>query len=503
MSDHYPPRLRRLARNAALNFAGHAAPLAAAVAAIPYLANTLGTDRFGLLAIAWVLVGYFSLFDLGLGRALSREVARRHGAASESGLPAIVRSALLGMLALGALAGFGLYGAAAWLCRDVLNIDASLQEEATQTLHVVAVSLPFVTTTSGLRGLLEAGQRFGLINAIRIPFGLLNFLGPMAVVAVAPNMIGVAAMLALLRIAAAVAHWIPCRRLFPRLLFHGSATLADLAELLRYGSWLTVSNIVGPFLVYVDRFLIGSALSLTAVAYYAAPYEVVTRLWIIPAAVTGVLFPAVASSYLADPARTLHIYRWGIKAIFVAVYPLVLFVMMLAPQWLQLWLGAEYARASTLVVQILALGLLVNCLAHIPFMLLQAAGRADLTAKLHVIELPAYLLLLVWLLPRAGIEGAALAWSVRCILDAAVLFIIARRFLPASPPVLRRSQGALMVLLVALTGGAFAMPASAAGQVAIAIISSAASMLLAWFVLLGPEERRLLVRPSELWRVRQ
>ena len=503
MTEPDPPRLRLLARNATLNFMGHAAPLVAALVAIPYLVDTLGTDRFGLLSIAWVLVGYFSLFDLGLGRALSREVAKRRGAASESELPAIVCSGLLGMLALGVLAGIGLYAAAAWISEDVLNIDGSLQEEATQTIHVVAVALPFVIGTSGLRGLLEAAQRFGVVNAIRIPFGLLNFLGPMAVAAVAPNMIGVAVILALLRIAAAVAHWIPCRRLFPWLLFRGSATLKDFAGLLRYGSWLTVSNIVGPFLVYVDRFLIGSALSLAAVAYYAAPYEVVTRLWIIPAALTGVLFPAVASSYSADPERTLHIYRWGIKAIFVSVYPLVLVVMMLAPQWLDLWLGAEYSRAGTFVAQVLALGMLVSCLAHMPFMLLQAAGRPDLTAKLHLVELPAYLFMLAWLLPRAGIEGAALAWSVRSILDAAALFFIARRFVPASPAVLRGSQSALIVLLIALTGVAFAMPSSATGQVATAVISVAVSLLLAWFVLLGPEERRLLARPSKLWRMQR
>jgi len=503
MKESEPPRLRLLARNAALNFSGHAAPLIAALVAIPFLANKLGTDRFGLLSIAWVLVGYFSLFDLGLGRALSREVAKRRGATGELELPAIVCSGLQGMIALGVLAGIGLYGAATWLCQDVLNIGASLREEATRTIHVVAVALPFVIATSGLRGLLEAGQRFGVVNAIRIPFGLLNFLGPMAVVAVEPNMIGVAVVLALLRVAAALAHWITCRRFYPWLRLRGSATLSDFAELLRYGSWLTVSNIVGPFLVYVDRFLIGSLLSLTAVAYYAAPYEVVTRLWIIPAAVTGVLFPALSSSHSADPDRTLHIYRWGIKAIFLSVYPLVLFVMMLAPQGLDLWLGAEYSRAGTAVAQIIALGMLISCLAYMPFMLLQAAGRPDLTAKLHLAELPAYLLLLAWLLPRMGIEGAALAWSLRNILDAAALFFLARRFVPASPPLLRGSQSALIVLLIALTGLAFVMPFSPAGRVATAVLSGAVSLLLGWFMLLEPEERRLLARPSEFWRMQR
>ncbi len=47
-------------------------------------------------------------------------------------------------------------------------------------------------------------------------------------------------------------------------------------------------------MVYLDRFVIGAAIALPAVAYYSAPYEIVTRLWLIPAALAGVLFPAFA-----------------------------------------------------------------------------------------------------------------------------------------------------------------------------------------------------------------
>ncbi len=58
----------RVAHGALLNLAGHAAPLVAAVAAVPALIGSIGQERFGFLALAWALVGYFSFFDLGLGR---------------------------------------------------------------------------------------------------------------------------------------------------------------------------------------------------------------------------------------------------------------------------------------------------------------------------------------------------------------------------------------------------------------------------------------------------
>jgi O-antigen/teichoic acid export membrane protein len=53
--------------------------------------------------------------------------------------------------------------------------------------------------------------------------------------------------------------------------------------------------------------------------------------------------------------------------------------------------------------------------------LLHAKGRADLTAKLHIIELPLFVTALVFLLHQYGLPGAAWAWVGRMVLDAAAL----------------------------------------------------------------------------------
>src|SRR5690348_387114 len=66
-----------LARNTGWNLFGQFAPMVVAVFVIPRIIRALGTDRFGALSIAWMVVGYFSLFDLGLGRALTNLVAQK------------------------------------------------------------------------------------------------------------------------------------------------------------------------------------------------------------------------------------------------------------------------------------------------------------------------------------------------------------------------------------------------------------------------------------------
>ena len=80
------PRL--LARNTVWNLVGQVAPMVAAVVSIPILIRHVGVDGFGVLSLAWILVGYFSLFDLGLGRALTRFVADKLGGHDAGGDPA-------------------------------------------------------------------------------------------------------------------------------------------------------------------------------------------------------------------------------------------------------------------------------------------------------------------------------------------------------------------------------------------------------------------------------
>lgn len=76
--------------------------------------------------------------------------------------------------------------------------------------------------------------------------------------------------------------------------------------------------------------------------------------------------------------------------------------------------------------EIILLGLWINGLAFLPFSLLQAQGRPDLTAKFHALELIPFLGIL-WLgMQWFGLQGAALAWTLRVTIDAGLLFGAAR-----------------------------------------------------------------------------
>jgi O-antigen/teichoic acid export membrane protein len=240
----------------------------------------------------------------------------------------------------------------------------------------------------------------------------------------------------------------------------------------------------------LDRFVIGALVSMTAVAYYATPYEVVTKFQVISAALTGVMFPAFSSSFALDPERTALLFRRSLKSVVLVLFPIMLCVVALAHDGLRLWLGADFAQHSYRVLQWLAVGVFLNSLALVPFTLLQSAGRPDLTAKLHLIELPVYFGLLWWLIGLGGIEGAAIAWSARMGVDAFCLFVLVKRLLPQKSAV--RFSTALPT---ALTLFILFLAAMLRGPVLKAIFLAATILgfaLITWFRILTPEERTLV-----------
>jgi O-antigen/teichoic acid export membrane protein len=420
----------RLARNAIYSLLGQALPMLVGIVSIPILIKHLGTDRFGILTLSWIVISYFSLFDLGLGRALTQLVAERLGKGDdEKTISELTWTASLLMLALGAVGAVVFALLAPWLVHQVLNVPMAIQSETLTTFYILAFSIPVVTSTAGLVGFLSALQRFDLINLVRVPMGLFMFLGPLLALPFSNQLTYVVGILLIGRVVCWAIYGKLCVKAMPALIEYRAFKRELWAPLMKFGGWMTLTNIVGPLMVYMDRFLISGLISVTAVAYYATPYEVVTKLWIIPSALVTVLFPAFSTSFGEDPQRAERLFYRGVKYIFLALFPIVLGIVLFAYEGLDVWLGKEFAQNGASVLQWLAIGILINSLAQVPFSFIQGIGRPDITSKFHLLELPVYALMLWYCTSNFGIAGAAYAWVFRVTLDVVFLFFVSSKFL--------------------------------------------------------------------------
>ena len=371
---------------------------------------------------------------------------------------------------------------------SILRIPPAIRQETVNSFYILAAGVPVVLVSTGFRGILEGYQRFRTVNTVRLPLGVLTYLGPLSVTPFTRSLTVVVLTLLVARIVGLVIYAVLCLRIAPHLRDAPQFSRDRLGQVLRMGGWMTVSNVVSPLMSYLDRFLVGSLISIAAVAYYATPNEIVTRILIVPSSLVGVMFPAFAATHASSKAVSAALYDRGLRFLFLFFFPVSLLVIYLSEPALTLVFGTNFAVHSAIVLQWLGLGMFFNALATVPFGFIQGVGRSDLTAKIHLIELPLYVVLLFGLMPRFGIEGAAVAWAARTGIDALALMVVGSALLGHTYAVSRRATSFMILsaaLLIVLT---FAAPLrSGAALVAILIVFSCVSSL----VVLSNSERAL------------
>lgn len=468
----------KVSRSILWNVAGTALPLVVGIAVIPTIVSRLGVERFGFLSVIWVVIGYLSLFDLGLSRTLTKVTADRVGSPAEEEIPSLLCTTLVLVVTCGITMTLILAAGSRGVAH-LLHVSPQMLGDVSNSILWLAVGLPFVMISTVLFGVLEGFQRFAVTSLVRLPLGVLMFLVPFGLVFFSPHLGPITAMLSAVRIVTAIVLGIIVLRIVPRLRTPAARFRRhQVRQLLTFGGWLTVSNVVGPLLVYFDRFLIATMLGSVAIAFYTVPYDTLNRLLILPTAIQGVLFPAFASLRIKDPGRVAAVFRKSSEKTVLLMLPALLGVMLLAPQALQLWLGPQFARQSATVAEILMIGVFINALARAPFVMVQGYGYAKWTGFAHILELPPYAVALWWLLERYGIEGAAIAWTARIVIDTVVLYLMAVRLEPRLLATMLRDLWWMVVTCGAAIGLAWLGPALPWRIAAVTVVALCSALVL-------------------------
>jgi len=417
---------RQVARNAVWNVSGTLVSLLVGLVALPVLLHALGTARLGVFTLALGLIGFSGLLDLGLGRALTQGVSSALGSGRpEQAVAAMVWHVLRLLVFFGVAWTMLLWLGAPFLVERLFSLSGSMANETIFGLRALALSIPFALAATGAMGALEGLQRFRQASSWRAAMSVIQLGFPTLVALWRPDVGWVIAALAGSRVLSLVVWLRVLQQALPaswRAVSEGD----DLRHLLRFGGWLSVSNVVGPLMVYADRFYLASQFPPAAVAYYTVPYDTVFRTTTLPMTAMNAVFPALASAQHQHEASGRMLRAVGM-AIVAIMLPPVLLAEIFAQPLLTFWLGASFAVPATPVLKLLLLGIFLNSCAHVPYAFLQANGRSDITAKLHLVELPFFAALLMWSVHVYGVPGAALAWTLRVALDTSLLYAVALR----------------------------------------------------------------------------
>lgn len=459
-----------IARHTTFNFVALVVPIAVSIVTVPLYLKVIGLDRYGVLSICWVLVGYFGLFDLGIGRATAQKIATLGNSSPEersrcfwAGATLSIGLAVIGLLLFTPLAYAGI------ALIKLPNME--LYSELRRALPLLMVALPFGLMQSLLSDTLQGRSEFFKRSAINVFGTVITAVVPLiTAVLIGPQLDNLIAAVLVTRVIVTALLIGVCVRAVPIHRFR-FARRTDVVQLVRFGSWVTITNIVGPLLVFTDRFVIGAILGSAAVAIYTVPYNMAWQLTVIPSSLSSALFPRFAS---VDRSESKRLIRKAVAALSFSMTPACVAAVLLAPPFLVIWLGNSTGTKSAPIACILLFGLWANTFGRIADSDLQAKGRPDLTSKMLSAELPPYLVTLYFLLKWMGLPGAAVAWSLRCLFDTVGLLVLDR----APVPGLRRLVAQGVLILVAVLVSIETAPWSYQRLAAIAILLAVAVVLV-------------------------
>ena len=420
-------RSTSIAKNTVYNLFGYGIPVLFAIVTIPPLISGLGKERFGLLSIAWIVIGYFSFFDFGIGKALTKIISEKLSLNLKNQIPDIFWTSFSLMIIISLLLSFIFVFCAPFLVNNFLNISNDLKDESLKTFYILALAIPIVTTNTSLRGILEAYNRFAEINIIRSGLGISMFLIPLLVLLISNSLFWIVFSLVIIRIIIWFLYLYRCFNVNPQLRHKIKIGIdfAVLKPILRFSIWITIGNIIGPIILYSDRFIIGAMISAVAITYYVSPYEIATKLSLIPGALVGVLFPVFSGSYSTDPQLTKSILIRGVRFIFLVIFPAVFVLYALSNEIMYLWLGVEFAKNSSMVLKFISIGILMNSFSVMPNNFFQGIGKPKIPTIINLFELPIYLMTMWLSIKHYGINGAAFAFMVLASIDAFLMFFVA------------------------------------------------------------------------------
>ena len=397
--------------NLVYNVFGALLPLATSLGTVPFYIHQIGLARYGVVTISWVLLGYFGFLDFGLSRASANALAKLGTPQERS--PVLV-TAFCCNLGLGLIGGLILYAVGHLVLLHLVKVPGSLMGETSAAYPWMAAMLPLGMLSGVATGALESRERFLTSNMLSTFGTMSGQLVPLVCAyAIGPSLEVVIPATLLARVlAVAISYVVVIRSEWPVSLF--DVDRVWMRRLFGYGSWVSVSSILNPLLDTSNQLIVGAMLGAAAVANYSIPMTLAVRSQVFATALARTLFPRNSRVSQAEADENTRQATTSLAYGFGMICAPAIF---LSGPFLRLWVGQRFAFESVAVAQIVMFGAWSNGVAFIPYGFIQARGKPHITAKVGLVEIIPFLLVLWLFISTMGLPGAAWAWTIRVTIN--------------------------------------------------------------------------------------
>ena len=228
-------------------------------------------------------------------------------------------------------------------------------------------------------------------------------------------------------------------------------------ELIRFGRWISVSNMVAFFETQIDSLVIGRFLGAAPLGYYQVALQFTSPFSRLGTHVQGVLFPAMSKLDLDEARRRVLLSVFG--ALSAMLVPLAVFATALAEPLVRLVLGSKWGSAAPML-QVLVWAAVARTLSSCTAPLLMSIGQPRKVAETQLINLLILAILLYPCLRAWGAVGVAWVVTSSCVIATVLQLAFAARAVHASPIELLRSLKGAAIGCFPVVIGSILLPAA-------------------------------------------
>jgi O-antigen/teichoic acid export membrane protein len=411
-AQYSAPLTRGLARNTLFNLIGWAWPVVLSFLAVPYIVSGLGNDAYGVFGIAGIAAGYLAMLNTPVATGNIRFIADAYGRRDWDELR---NSVITGTAVTGVLAGCAalvMFLAAKVLAEHIFKIPDALVDNAAICFRIAAVSLLMNGVASSLNGVLAAIRRYDVLNLVSLIVGSLNTVGIVLALYLGWGLVGAVIAQMLSSTIAVVCFgalvWAYLHRLPASSQLFTLDRLA-IRRLLSFSSFLFGGHVASQVGLQIDRALVGILLGASAVTFYTVPARITDRIPGLIGRLTLALYPLSAEGVASGQLDTVRrLYRDMVRVTLWVSGWLATMVIISAREILSLWVSAEIADNSWLVLVLLTAGVIWRGPGGVAFHVGSGLGRGDFYLGMSLITLPALAIPTILFTYSFGVAGAAL-----------------------------------------------------------------------------------------------
>lgn len=414
---------QKIIRNTIFNAIGRFWGILVALGLTPYIIGHIGVERYGIWAIVGVLTGYFGLLDFGIGTSFVKYIAEFYAKKDYEKINQVINTGFVFYTIFAIFittAGFIFINP----LLTPFNIPKELYNEAV-FVFLLGIILFGVSNALGPFGALQGGlQRMDISNKIAIVISIPSIAGTIFFLEKGYGLPGLMVNNAIILVISSLLNIIAAFNILPELKFNPFSISAEMfKKLFGFGYKMQIARISGVVSNQTDKLLITLFLSIGALTFYQLGSSIVYSVMSMSALLVSALMPAFTElEARGDRGTLINGYLRVTKYMTFICAPLFIFLIISAHDIMIIWMGVGYEKSS-LIIQILAVGWMINMIAQVAASMCVAIDKPQFLATGSIIIIMLNIFLGIFLIKKFGFSGAAWGTSL-AVMIGTIYFLV-------------------------------------------------------------------------------